>query len=96
MACRSILASRLANERSSLSQGIADAILRPTIGTPTDPNIFWNESMKEIVVPDVAVVPMNAFDDRGYRLGYGGGFFDRTLATPPNLATAQFSDAERR
>ena len=23
---------------------------------------------------------MNGFDERGYRLGYGGGFFDRTLA----------------
>jgi len=31
-------------------------------------------------VPDVAIVPMNAHDGRGYRLGYGGGFFDRTLA----------------
>lgn len=34
----------------------------------------------ELLVPDVAIVPMNAFDERGYRLGYGGGFFDRTLA----------------
>ena len=34
----------------------------------------------EIVVPDVAIVPMNGYDGRGYRLGYGGGFFDRTLA----------------
>ena len=33
------------------------------------------------VLPDIAIVPMNGFDDRGYRLGYGGGFFDRTLAT---------------
>lgn len=32
------------------------------------------------VLPDVAIVPMNAYDDRGYRLGYGGGYFDRTLA----------------
>jgi 5-formyltetrahydrofolate cyclo-ligase len=32
------------------------------------------------VVPDVALVPMNGFDEAGYRLGYGGGFFDRTLA----------------
>jgi 5,10-methenyltetrahydrofolate synthetase len=31
-------------------------------------------------VPDVALVPLNAFDARGYRLGYGGGYFDRTLA----------------
>jgi len=33
----------------------------------------------EVLVPDVAIVPMNGFDARGYRLGYGGGFFDRTL-----------------
>ena len=31
--------------------------------------------------PDVVFVPMNAFDQNGYRLGYGGGFFDRTLAS---------------
>ena len=30
--------------------------------------------------PDVMIVPMNGFDRGGYRLGYGGGFFDRTLA----------------
>jgi 5,10-methenyltetrahydrofolate synthetase len=30
--------------------------------------------------PDTAIVPMNGWDDGGYRLGYGGGFFDRTLA----------------
>lgn len=34
----------------------------------------------EILTPDVALVPMNGFDGCGYRLGYGGGFFDRTLA----------------
>lgn len=34
----------------------------------------------EIVVPEVAIVPMVGFDERGYRLGYGGGYFDRTLA----------------
>ena len=32
------------------------------------------------VVPDTVLLPMIAFDDAGYRLGYGGGFFDRTLA----------------
>lgn len=32
------------------------------------------------VLPDIAIVPMNAFDGRGFRLGYGGGYFDRTLA----------------
>jgi 5,10-methenyltetrahydrofolate synthetase len=33
-----------------------------------------------VMPPDIAIVPMNGFDARGYRLGYGGGFFDRTLA----------------
>ncbi len=31
------------------------------------------------VVPEILLVPMLAFDRRGYRLGYGGGFYDRTL-----------------
>jgi 5-formyltetrahydrofolate cyclo-ligase len=31
------------------------------------------------VLPDVLLVPMLAFDRKGYRLGYGGGFYDRTL-----------------
>lgn len=32
------------------------------------------------VHPDLLIVPVNGFDARGYRIGYGGGFFDRTLA----------------
>lgn len=31
------------------------------------------------LVPDTVLLPMNGFDEHGYRLGYGGGFFDRTL-----------------
>ncbi|TCK23233.1 5-formyltetrahydrofolate cyclo-ligase [Ancylobacter aquaticus] len=31
------------------------------------------------VSPDVLVVPLAAFDARGNRLGYGAGFYDRTL-----------------
>ncbi|MDP3263017.1 MAG: 5-formyltetrahydrofolate cyclo-ligase [Tabrizicola sp.] len=29
--------------------------------------------------PQVLIVPLLSFDARGYRLGYGGGFYDRTL-----------------
>lgn len=32
------------------------------------------------VMPDVVVAPLLGFDRRGYRLGYGGGYYDRTLA----------------
>ncbi|MFT3730122.1 MAG: 5-formyltetrahydrofolate cyclo-ligase [Hyphomicrobium sp.] len=34
---------------------------------------------KPEVDPDIVLVPLLAFDERGYRLGYGGGFYDRTL-----------------
>ncbi len=32
------------------------------------------------LTPRVLIVPLLAFDRTGYRLGYGGGFYDRTLA----------------
>jgi 5-formyltetrahydrofolate cyclo-ligase len=32
------------------------------------------------VAPSVLLVPLLAFDAAGYRLGYGGGFYDRSLA----------------
>jgi len=32
------------------------------------------------VVPDIVLLPLLAFDAQGFRLGYGGGYFDRTLA----------------
>lgn len=51
----------------------ATALVPDRFGIPTP-------AAPERVVPGVLVVPLNAFDARGYRLGYGGGFYDRTLA----------------
>jgi 5,10-methenyltetrahydrofolate synthetase len=33
------------------------------------------------VIPDTVLLPMNGWDAQGYRLGYGAGYFDRTLAS---------------
>lgn len=35
----------------------------------------------EVVVPDIALAPVVGWTGEGFRLGYGGGYFDRTLAS---------------
>lgn len=44
---------------------------------------IWNipqPATEDTVVPDIALAPVVGFSADGYRLGYGGGYFDRTLA----------------
>lgn len=46
----------------------------------------WNIPYPEdgaVVDPDIVIAPLVGFDAACYRLGYGGGFFDRTLARYP-------------
>ena len=38
----------------------------------------------EFIVPEALLIPVNAFDAAGFRIGYGGGYFDRTLAALPS------------
>lgn len=49
-----------------------DALARGTLGIPYP-------AAGEERVPDTVLLPVVGFDGGGYRLGYGGGFFDRTL-----------------
>jgi 5-formyltetrahydrofolate cyclo-ligase len=53
-------------------------------GDPTERGM-WDipvpRARAAIVVPDVVIAPLVGFDRAYFRLGYGGGFFDRTLAS---------------
>jgi 5-formyltetrahydrofolate cyclo-ligase len=69
----------------------------PVVGAPRQPLVFreWHPGValapgplgipypvdSDPVVPTALLVPMLGWDEAGYRLGYGGGFFDRTLAS---------------
>jgi 5,10-methenyltetrahydrofolate synthetase len=69
----------------------------PVVVAPKTPLVFreWHPGVKlavgamdipypvdsEELVPQAVLLPMNGWDAQGYRLGYGAGFFDRTLAS---------------
>jgi 5-formyltetrahydrofolate cyclo-ligase len=38
------------------------------------------ESTAPVLIPSIILVPLLAFDGDGYRLGYGSGYYDRTMA----------------
>ena len=57
-------------------------------------NSFGIKEPKETqknVFPNICIVPLVAFDDRGYRIGYGGGYYDRTLPILKKLNPKFFS-----
>ena len=56
--------------------------LRWTSDTEMDSGVYGIPvpRTRELVRPDVVIAPLVAFDTMNYRLGYGGGYFDITLA----------------
>lgn len=83
------LMARLAEEGHTLALPVMVAKAQPLIFRAWKPGDPMKEAMWGImeprdeapqVRPDVLLVPLLAFDERGYRVGYGGGFYDRTIA----------------
>ena len=59
-------------------------ILHPGAYGIHEPLAHWPRA-----IPDILLVPLLAYDDHGYRLGYGGGYYDRTLADLSGAALPQ-------
>ena len=82
------LLGKLAGEGWTTCLPIVIALGEPLIfrrwlpGEPTVPGVWGIPRPTDdaaLVEPDVLLVPLMAFDRQGFRLGYGGGFYDRTL-----------------
>ena len=65
-----------------LGKGLPLEFRRWLPGEPLIKGVWGIERPTEtspVVEPDVLIIPLLAFDRQGFRLGYGGGFYDRTL-----------------
>ncbi|MFC5477735.1 5-formyltetrahydrofolate cyclo-ligase [Massilia suwonensis] len=67
---------------------LAFAAWTPGEAMSVDPmGIAVPAALRTVERPPALLVPCLGFNEHGYRLGYGGGFYDRTLAAPPRPLT---------
>ena len=56
------------------------SLIETTIMSPIDANLLLEPpKTSRTMQPDLLLVPLLAYDKFGNRLGYGGGFYDRTI-----------------
>jgi 5,10-methenyltetrahydrofolate synthetase len=67
---------------------LAFAAWTPGEAMVTDPmGVAVPADLRTVERPPALLVPCLGFNEERYRLGYGGGFYDRTLAAPPRPFT---------
>jgi 5,10-methenyltetrahydrofolate synthetase len=68
---------------SVVRRGMPLEFLLWTSGAEMDAGVYGIPfpRVRELVIPDIIVMPLVAFDSANYRLGYGAGYFDITLAS---------------
>ncbi len=58
-----------------------DAMIKDAFGVPTP------AQKRMVSMPQALLIPCVGFNAQRFRIGYGGGFYDRTLAVPPRPVT---------
>lgn len=82
------LARALHRDGTRLALPVVAEKAQPLVFRPWQPGMrmvpgVWNIPVPaegEPVTPDALLIPLVGFDTLGYRLGHGGGYYDRTLA----------------
>jgi 5-formyltetrahydrofolate cyclo-ligase len=81
----------------ALAQRTGAALCLPVVVTPRAPLEYWRwepgqamqpgiwnipvPARRDVLQPDLVLAPLVALDQANYRIGYGGGYLDRTLAS---------------